>query len=261
MTEMAKERRTQVMGILNVTPDSFFAGSRVNDEEALLKRVQDMLSDGAAMIDVGACSTRPGSQFADSRMEAERLEWSMPVIKSHFPDVPLSVDTFRPEIARLCLEKWGRMVVNDISGGTPEMFEMLASNQAPYILTYNHQPETDVIDDMKSFFDSQLAELDRYGVREVILDPGFGFAKSLDDNYRIMAHLEAVQAYGLPVLVGISRKSMIFRLLGTTPADSLNGTTVLNTISAMAGVEWLRVHDVKEAAETVRIVERMKQNL
>lgn len=252
--------RTQVMGILNVTPDSFFEGSRVNGEEALLKRVQDMLKDGAAMIDVGACSTRPGSQFADSEMEAERLLWSMPVIKSHFPEVPLSVDTFRPEIARLCLENWGRVVVNDISGGTDEMFEMLASYQAPYILTYNHTPEADALDDMKAFFDNKLSELGRYGVKEIILDPGFGFAKTLDQNYRIMAHLEAVQAYGLPVLVGISRKSMIFRLLDSTPAQSLNGTTVLNTISALAGVEWLRVHDVKEAVETVRIVHRMNLN-
>ena len=243
----------QVMGILNVTPDSFFAGSRMQTEQAIAGRANQIVAEGATMIDVGGCSTRPGSEPVSEAEEMRRLRLALGVVRREQPHAVVSVDTFRPDVARMAVEEFGADIINDVSEGSVEMFKMIARLRVPYILM-SVQPN---LRDMLLAFAREVQQLRDFGVKDIILDPGFGFGKTVAQNYSVMNQLERLQIMELPLLVGISRKSMIFKLLGLTPDESLNGTSVLNTIALMKGASILRVHDVKEAVECVRIVESL----
>ena len=254
-----------VMGILNVTPDSFYAGSRKQTEREIADRANQIIADGGAMIDVGAFSTRPGAVEVSETEESERLREALRIVRREQPDAVISVDTYRPCVARRCVEEWGADIINDVSEGgltgivnTPihedgNMFETVARLQVPYILM-SVKPTLETM--MISFAD-EVQRLRDLGVKDIILDPGFGFGKTLEQNYRLLRQIDRLQIFGLPVLVGISRKSMIYRLLGGDPATSLNGTSVLNAISLMKGAGILRVHDVKEAVESVNLYYKM----
>jgi dihydropteroate synthase len=243
----------QVMGILNVTPDSFFAGSRMQTEQAIAGRANQIVAEGATMIDVGGCSTRPGSEPVSEAEEMQRLRLALGVVRREQPHAVVSVDTFRPDVARMAVEEFGADIINDVSEGSVEMYRMIARLRVPYILM-SVQPN---LRDMLLAFAREVQQLRDFGVKDIILDPGFGFGKTVAQNYSVMNQLERLQIMELPLLVGISRKSMIFKLLGLTPDESLNGTSVLNTIALMKGASILRVHDVKEAVECVRIVESL----
>ena len=243
----------QVMGILNVTPDSFFAGSRMQTEQAIAGRANQIVAEGATVIDVGGCSTRPGSEPVSEAEEMQRLRLALGVVRREQPHAVVSVDTFRPDVARMAVEEFGADIINDVSEGSVEMFRMIARLRVPYILM-SVQPN---LRDMLLAFAREVQQLRDFGVKDIILDPGFGFGKTVAQNYSVMNQLERLQIMELPLLVGISRKSMIFKLLGLTPDESLNGTSVLNTIALMKGASILRVHDVKEAVECVRIVESL----
>ena len=243
----------QVMGILNVTPDSFYTGSRMQTEQEILGRAHQILAEGAAMIDIGGCSTRPGSEPVSETDEMERLRLALGVVRREQPHAVVSVDTFRPDVARMAVEEFGADIINDVSEGSVEMYRMIARLRVPYILM-SVQP---TLHDMLLAFAREVQQLRDFGVKDIILDPGFGFGKTVAQNYEVMNQLERLLVMDLPLLVGISRKSMIFKLLGLTPDESLNGTSVLNTIALMKGASILRVHDVKEAVECVRIVESL----
>ena len=243
----------QVMGILNVTPDSFFAGSRMQTEQAIAGRANQIVAEGATMIDVGGCSTRPGSEPVSEAEEMRRLRLALGVVRREQPHAVVSVDTFRPDVARMAVEEFGADIINDVSEGSVEMFRMIARLRVPYILMSVQSS----LRDMLLAFAREVQQLRDFGVKDIILDPGFGFGKTVAQNYSVMNQLERLQIMELPLLVGISRKSMIFKLLGLTPDESLNGTSVLNTIALMKGASILRVHDVKEAVECVRIVESL----
>ena len=261
--------RPWVMGIINITPDSFYSGSRVNDEQSLIQRVRQMVADGADIIDVGACSTRPGSESVDAQGEMKRLQWALAIIGREAPGVIISVDTFRAAVARRCVEEWGAHIINDISGGTldDEMFATVASLNVPYVLMHMRgTPETmssltdydDVAADVLEWMARRIDDLRQMGVSDVIADPGFGFAKTVEQNYRLLACLEAYHALNAPLLVGVSRKRMIFTPLDITPDEALNGTTVVNTLALERGAHILRVHDVKAAAEAVKLTTLMQ---
>lgn len=263
--------RPWVMGIINVTPDSFYSGSRVVDEPTLVERVRQMIAEGADVIDLGACSTRPGSEQVDARGEMERLQWAIAVIRRVAPDVILSVDTYRAAVARRCVEEWGADIINDISGGTidGEMFATVAKLHVPYVLMHMRgTPETmssltdydDVTADVLEWMARRIDELHQMGVADVIADPGFGFAKTLDQNYELLARLNAFHALDAPLLVGVSRKRMIYTPLDCVADEALNGTTVINTIALMQGAHILRVHDVKAAAQAVKLVTMTRDN-
>ena len=243
----------QVMGILNVTPDSFFAESRVQTEQAIAGRVHQIVAEGATMIDVGGCSTRPGSEPVSEAEEMQRLRLALGIVRREQPHAVVSVDTFRPDVARMTVEEFGADMINDVSEGSVEMYRMVARLRVPYILM-SIQP---TLRDMLLAFAREVQQLRDFGVKDIILDPGFGFGKTVAQNYQVMNYLERLLVMDLPLLVGISRKSMIFKLLGLTPDESLNGTSVLNTIALMKGTSILRVHDVKEAVECVKIVESL----
>ena len=243
----------QVMGILNVTPDSFFAGSRMQTEQAIAGRANQIVAEGATMIDVGGCSTRPGSEPVSEAEEMQRLRLALGVVRREQPHAVVSVDTFRPDVARMAVEEFGADIINDVSEGSVEMYRMIARLRVPYILM-SVQP---TLHDVLLAFAREVQQLRDFGVKDIILDPGFGFGKTVAQNYEVMNQLERLLVMDLPLLVGISRKSMIFKLLGLTPDESLNGTSVLNTIALMKGASILRVHDVKEAVECVRIVESL----
>lgn len=256
--------RPWVMGIINVTPDSFYSASRVNDEAALVERVRQMVADGADVLDVGACSTRPDSQSVDAQGEMQRLQWALAVIRREAPDVVISVDTFRADVARRCVEQWGAEIINDISGGTldEEMFSTVASLGVPYVLTHTRgTPATmssmtdygDVAADVLEWMARRIDELRQMGVADVIADPGFGFAKDVEQNYRLLTCLDAFHALNAPLLVGVSRKRMVYMPLGITPDEALNGTTVVNTMALERGAHILRVHDVKAAVQAVTL--------
>lgn len=256
--------RPQVMGIVNVTPDSFYADSRTPVDagrDVLMKRVRSMVDDGATILDVGAVSTRPGSVPASEDEEFMRLDMALTALREALPEAIVSVDTFRASVARHVVRNFGVAIVNDISGlADPDMLAAVAETGAAYVLTHNVAGGEAPVDvRVAQFFASRLEELYGAGVADVILDPGFGFAKTLDENYALMSALpRLVKLFPqVPFLVGISRKSMIYRLLGLSPENALNGTTVLNTIALQAGVHILRVHDVREAAEAVRIVDKL----
>ncbi len=243
----------QVMGILNVTPDSFFEGSRMQTEQDILRRARQIVVDGATMIDIGGCSTRPGSEPVSEAEEMERLRLALGVVRRELPLAVISVDTFRPDVARMVVEEYGVDIINDVSEGSVEMYRMIARLRVPYILM-SVQP---TLRDMLLAFAREVQQLRDLGVKDMILDPGFGFGKTVAQNYQVMNGLDRLQVMELPLLVGVSRKSMIFKLLGLTPNESLNGTSVLNTIALMKGASILRVHDVKEAVECVRIVKSL----
>lgn len=259
-----------VMGILNVTPDSFFAGSRKNTEEEIILRVRQILDEGGKIVDVGAYSSRPGADDVSPEEEMKRLAFALGLLNREFgTDIIYSIDTFRADVARMCVEEYGAAIINDISGGEMDsrMFDTVADMNVPYILM--HMKGTPANMQLNPVYENLFGEVFRYmaekvetlklkGVNDIVLDPGFGFGKTLDDNYRLMAHMEEFSVFGLPLLVGISRKTMIYRLLGTSADEALNGTSVLNTISLMKGADILRVHDVREAVECVRIVEKLK---
>lgn len=259
----------QVMGILNVTPDSFYAGSRKQTEAAIIDRIETILREGASIIDVGGYSSRPDAAEVSKTEEMQRLEMALQPLLQHYPDVVVSVDTFRSSVARQCVEKYGVAMINDISGGELDerMFDTVAQLRVPYIMMHMRgTPQTmqqqtdyeDVTADLLKYFSQKLERLFRLGVNDVILDPGFGFSKRLTQNYELMRHLGDFRIFGLPLLVGVSRKSMIYKLLETTPEESLNGTTVLHTYALLQGADILRVHDVRAAKEAIRIVQQLK---
>ena len=243
-----------VMGILNATPDSFYQHDEQAD--AIRQRARKMLEEGATILDVGACSTRPGSAPVDEQEEMRRLRKALAAIINEVPDAILSVDTFRASVARMAVEEFGVQIVNDISGGEfdKEMFKTVAELGVPYVLTHNSSfVEGTFLREMGG----KAEALHELGVCDIILDPGFGFNKTLEQNYAIMQNLEVLHELGLPLLVGISHKSMIYKLLGTSPDEALNGTTVLNTIALMKGAHVLRVHEVREAMECIRITSKL----
>lgn len=256
----------QVMGILNATPDSFFAGSRRQTETEIAVRANEIIEQGGTIIDVGAFSTRPGADEVSEQEETERLRRALAIVRREQPDAVLSVDTYRPIVARMCVEEFGADIINDVSEGgitgivnTPiheeeSMFETVARLRVAYILM---SVKPDLYSMMKAFA-AEVQQLRDLGMKDVILDPGFGFGKTLEQNYRIMDGMERLHELGLPLLVGISRKSMISRLLQTDASGALNGTTVLNTIALLKGASILRVHDVRECVEAVKIVSAMR---
>lgn len=257
----------QVMGILNATPDSFYAGSRSQTEQQIAGRTHQILSEGATIIDVGACSTRPDSEPATEEEEMERLRVALAIVRREAPEAIISVDTYRPDVARMVVEEFGADIINDvgapanskrlIANSQENMFRMVSRLCVPYIYMSRKATMYDILKDCAEAVDS----LRSMGQKDIILDPGFGFGKTVDENYHVMNELERMQMLHLPVLVGISRKSMIYKLMGTTPEDSLNGTTVLNTISLIKGANILRVHDVKEAVECVKIVQSLNSQI
>ena len=261
----------QVMGILNVTPDSFYSGSRKQTEAEIANRAHQIVEEGGSIIDVGAFSTRPGADEVSEEEEGRRLQFALDIVRREQPDVAVSVDTYRPLLARKCIEEWGADIINDVSEGgitgianvpleqrdeeMPEMFRVVGQLKVPYILM-SVQP---TLATMMKGFAREVQQLRDLGAKDIILDPGFGFGKDLIQNYQIYHEMEKLQVMELPVLVGVSRKSMIYKLLGGDATTSLNGTSVLDTIALMKGASILRVHDVKEAVEAVRIVETMRK--
>lgn len=260
-----------VMGILNVTPDSFYSGSRMQTEEEIEARVRQILEEGAAIIDVGAYSSRPNADHVSAEEEMNRLRLGLDVLRRTAPDAIVSVDTFRADVARMCVEEYGVAIINDIAAGEmdADMFSTVAELNVPYIMMHmqgtpqnmqQHPHYDNLLREVFLYFARKVQQLRDLGVKDIVLDPGFGFAfgKTLEHNYQLMAHLEEFRLFELPLLVGVSRKSMIYRLLDTTPQEALNGTTVLHTLALMKGADILRVHDVRQAVEAVRIVEAMK---
>ena len=258
-----------VMGILNITPDSFYAGSRMQTEAEIAARAQQILDEGAGIIDIGAYSSRPNAENVSPREEMERLRMGLEILRKTHPGAVISVDTFRADVARMCVEEYGVAIINDIAAGEMDgdMFRTVVELNVPYIMMHmqgtpqsmQKEPSYDnLIKDVFLYFARKVQQLRDLGVKDIILDPGFGFGKTLEHNYELMAHLEEFHIFELPVLVGVSRKSMIYKLLGGTPQDSLNGTTVLDTVALMKGAHILRVHDVREAVEAVRITEKLK---
>jgi len=265
-----------VMGIVNVTPDSFFADSRHplnSDAEGLANAVRRMLAEGADVLDIGACSTRPGSEQATSQQEVERLAWALPIIQEAISgsDVLLSVDTYRAEVAKMAVQQYGVTIVNDVSGGMldPDMADTVASLHCGYVLTHSRGTSTTM--DAEAHYDNVTAEvlewlarrlddLRQRGIADIWVDPGFGFAKTLQQNYELLAQLKAFHALGAPLLVGVSRKRMVWQALGTDADHALNGTTVLNTIALLAGASVLRVHDVKAAVEARTLVAHLQNS-
>ena len=259
----------QVMGILNVTPDSFYAGSRMETEKDIINRLHQITSEGASLLDIGAYSSRSGAEHISTEEEMNRLRTGLDLVRKHQPEAVVSVDTFRADVAKMCVEEFGAAMINDISAGQLDaaMFGTIAQLGVPYIMM--HMQGTPQNMQMNPHYDNLLKEVFLYfaervqklrdlGAKDIIIDPGFGFGKTLEHNYELMNHLDEFQLFELPLLVGISRKSMIYKLLGTTPEEALNGTTVLNTLALMKGANILRVHDVKAAKEAVTLVEKMK---
>lgn len=262
--------RPQVMGILNVTPDSFYSGSRKQTEWEIRERVEQIVNEGGQMIDIGAYSSRSGADDVSEEEEMRRLREGMKIVKELAPDMPTSVDTFRANVAKMCVEELGVGIINDISGGEldKDMFKTVAKLGVPYILMHmKGTPQTmqqaphydDLMKEVMMYFAEKVQKLRDLGQKDIILDPGYGFAKTLDHNYQLLRQQEMLQVFDLPLLVGISRKSMIYRLLDTCPQEALNGTSVLNTIALQKGANILRVHDVKECVEVVKIVRKMHE--
>ena len=260
----------RVMGILNLTPDSFYEESRQQTEAQVAERVQQIIEEGGDIIDVGAYSTRPGAAEVSAEEEKDRLRKGLTILRKEAPEAIVSVDTFRSEVARMCIEEFGVSIINDIAGGDldDKMFETVAFARVPYIImhmqgtprTMQHSPHYEnVLKEVMQHFAQKVKKLHELKVNDVILDPGFGFGKTLDHNYELLAHLDEFNIFELPILVGVSRKSMIYRALETTPLEALNGTTVLHTIALSKGANILRVHDVKEAVEAVKLWQRVNE--
>ena len=262
--------RPQVMGILNVTPDSFYGASRHTTEEGIAERVRQIVEEGASIIDVGAYSSRPGADDVSEAEEMERLRLALKVVRSECPDAVVSVDTFRSSVARMCVEEYGADIINDISGGEMDgaMFQTVAQLGVPYVLMHMKGTPADMqanphygnlVGEVVAYFAERVQRLRDLGHKDIILDLGFGFGKTIDHNYELFSRMDMfADLFGLPMLVGVSRKSMIYRLLGGDPSDALNGTTALNAMALMSGANILRVHDVRECVEAVRLFEKMK---
>ncbi|HZH71959.1 MAG TPA: dihydropteroate synthase [Mariniphaga sp.] len=261
-----------VMGVVNVTPDSFYDGGKLMDPDTLLRHVENMVVEGAAIIDVGAMSTRPGAPLISTKTELERLLPAVHAIRKNFPELPVSVDTFRSWVAVRVIEEIGPVVVNDISGGTldSKMFETIGKMSVPYILTHikgtpqNMQEDPqyhDVVREVSNWLSERVKQLTKYGVKDVIIDPGFGFGKNVIHNYELLNKLDSFKVFQLPVMAGISRKSLIWKLLQITPEEALNGTTAVNMMALLGGADLLRVHDVKEAVEAVKIYKALKSTV
>lgn len=264
--------KPRVMGVLNITPDSFYDGCRSMDTESIVRRADMIFSEGADMIDLGAYSSRPGANDVSEEEEIARLRSALEVLKNKYPSAVFSIDTFRSKVAEVCVKEYGASIINDISGGEMDshMFETVAELQVPYILTHiQGTPQSmqkapkynNLRREVLLCFSEKVKQLRDLKVNDIILDPGFGFGKSLEHNYQMMGHLEDFGIFNLPLLVGVSRKSMIYKLLDTDPKGSLNGTTVLNTVSLLKGANIIRVHDVREAVEAVRIVSELRNNI
>ncbi len=261
-----------IMGVINVTPDSFYDGNRVTSEIEMLEKVEQMVTDGALIIDVGSVSTRPGAEMISTKDELSRLLPAVKAIKKHFPEIVLSVDTYKSWVAVSVMEEVGPVIVNDISGGSidSKMFEAIAKMQVPYILTHiqgtpgNMQENPfyrDVVHDVSAELSESVRRLTKLGVADILIDPGFGFGKSMDHNYKLLNRLDSFKVFQLPVVVGLSRKSMVWKVLDTTPENALNGTTVLNIMALLGGADILRVHDVKPAAEVIRLFLQLKESI
>lgn len=256
------------MGILNLTPDSFFEGSRFANPEKAVQKTEEMLRHGAGIIDLGAISTRPGAKDISQKEETERLIPTLRLLVRKFPESAFSIDTYRSEVAKICIEE-GAMMINDISAGRfdPEMPDFIGAHNIPYIMMHMHGiPENmqnqplgnEIMSEIYSFFSTQISRFNQAGAFQLILDPGFGFGKTLDANYIMLEKLNELNDFGYPLMAGMSRKSMISKVLNIKSSDALNGTTVVNTIALLNGAEFLRVHDVREAAETIKIIEKLK---
>lgn len=260
----------KVMGILNLTPDSFYDGGKFKDEKSILEQVAQMLQDGAAFVDMGAYSSRPGAEHVPEDEELKRLLPVINLIFKNFPEVLVSVDTFRSKVAKECLDA-GAAIINDISAGNldPNMFQTVAEYQVPYIAMHlkgtpqSMQKEAvydDLIQDLRLYFSKKVKEATSMKINDLIIDPGFGFAKTTAQNFALLNHLDLFQTFGLPILIGLSRKSMIYKTLKSSPKEALNGTTALHTVALLKGAHILRVHDVKEATECIALVEELKAN-
>lgn len=260
-----------VMGIVNVTPDSFYADSRTFDSQSIYNRIADLIEQGADAIDIGGYSSRPGAADVSAQEEYSRLASALEIIRKHFPDTIVSIDTFRADVARKCVSDWQADIINDISGGIadPEMWNTVAELKVPYILMHMRgTPKTmqslcdysDVTADVIKDLAAKIDKMRQLGIADIIIDPGFGFAKTLEQNYTLMSELQEFKRLDMPLLVGISHKSMIYKALDIKPENALNGTTVLNTIALAKGADILRVHDVKEAKEAVKITKLINQN-
>lgn len=260
----------KVMGILNVTPDSFYAGSRKETTSDIVNRVEQIITEGADMIDIGAYSSRPNAEHVSTKEEMARLRKGLEAIREVAPEAIVSVDTFRADVASMCVEEYGVALINDISGGQMDerMFDTVARLDVPYIMMHmqgtpqnmqQHIHYDHIRMEIMQYFALRVQDLHARGVKDIIIDPGFGFGKTLAHNYELFKHLEDFKLFGLPLLVGISRKSMIYKLLDSSPEEALNGTTVLNTIALTKGVDILRVHDVKACVEAVRIFNQMNE--
>jgi dihydropteroate synthase len=257
----------KVMGILNVTPDSFYDGSRFKEESSVLNRVDQMLTEGATFIDVGAYSSRPGADHVSETEELQRILPIIEVLVKQFPEIILSIDTFRSEVAKQCIEA-GAAMINDISAGQldDKMMETIGKLQVPYVMMHmkgtpktmqQHTDYDDLLKDIIYYFSERMAAAKAHKIIDVIIDPGFGFSKTLEQNYELLSRLELLKIIEKPILVGVSRKSMIYKLLNTTPEHALNGTSSLNTIALLKGAKILRVHDVKEAMECITLINQL----
>ncbi|NLB93655.1 MAG: dihydropteroate synthase [Bacteroidales bacterium] len=261
-----------VMGIINVTPDSFFDNGKMTDKKVLLSAVEKMIGEGVTFLDVGGISTKPGAALVSTKTELDRLLPAVHAIRKNFPEIPLSIDTFRSWVAVRVIDEIGPVIVNDISGGSldSKMFETIGKMNVPYVLTHiqgtpqdmQDNPEyNDVVRDISAWLSDRVKLLTKFGVKDIIIDPGFGFGKNLQHNYDLLNRLDSFKVFQLPVMVGLSRKTMIWKLLQIEPADALNGTTVVNTMALLGGADILRVHDVNEAMEAIQIFKALKATI
>ncbi len=260
----------KIMGILNITPDSFFDGGKYHDQDAIIDRIQNMLTEGADIIDIGAYSSRPGAVHITVQEEKQRLASALQVIRKKFPEIIISIDTFRSEIAQFVVEEYGVDIINDISAGEMDkkMFDTVELLNVPYIMMHmkgtpqdmQNKPdyEYDVVYEIIDYFSGKVEELKQRGVHDIIIDPGFGFGKTLDHNYELLNRMKELQIFELPLLIGLSRKSMIYNLLDSDPQKALNGTSILNMVSLQNGASIIRVHDVKEAKECVTLFNKLQ---
>jgi len=261
-----------VMGILNVTPDSFYDGGKYQTEKSILNRAEEIISQGGKIIDIGAFSTRPGSKEVSLKEALNRIVTAVKAIRDKFPQMHLSLDTYRSEVARIIVDDFGPCIINDISGGTMDekMFEVVAGLKIPYILMHiqgtpgtmqDHPSYTDVVNEVILFLSQRVQKLKLLGVNDIIIDPGFGFGKLTSHNYELMNRLDSFKIFKLPVLVGISRKGMIWKPLGIKPDEALTGTIALNTLALLGNADILRVHDVKEAVQVCKIVNLLRESV
>ena len=268
--ELMNLEEPQVMGILNITPDSFYKASRKQTEEAIRERALQIINEGASIIDVGAYSSRPSAKNISLEEEMDRLRYGLRIINDTIPNAVLSVDTFRADAARMCVEEYGVAMINDIASGEMDenMFETIAHLGVPYIIMHmKGTPQTMQVDpnydnllkEVLEYFAHKVGKLQELGVKDIILDPGFGFGKTVTHNYELLAAMDEFKIFEMPILVGVSRKSMIYKLLGNSADEALNGTSVVHTLALERGANILRVHDVKEAVEVIRIVNKMKE--